>query len=161
MPALYPTRSYLMGFFVRHLCYPGDSDRCWWPNLWEQRKSSVQYSPRTTIFLCGFSDRYVISSGNEAVWKPKGKVSSRKKRQCIMTVARETYFYGLEPRESSTVWGLKQGCGNELQKKDVFCAVIYSSEWPYSAAQELGGFGAVNILVGFYHCNNVFSRSSW
>lgn len=103
-------------FIIRNLCYPGDSNRCWRPNLWEQRKSCVQHSPRTAIFLCGLSDRYVISFGNEPVWKIK--VLRRKKKRHIMTVDSETHFHGLETGQSSTVRWLKQECGNELQKKD-------------------------------------------
>lgn len=70
----------------------------------------------------------LFQQGKRQCENGKKKVSSRKNRQRIMTVARETYFCGLEPRQSSTVRGLKQGCGNELQKQDRLAAVLYLSE---------------------------------
>lgn len=85
----------LMVFFVRHLCYPGDSNRCWWPNLWEQRESRIQYSPRTTIFLCGLPDRYVISSRNESVGKPKEKRCKQKERAVHHSCSQRNVFLWL------------------------------------------------------------------
>lgn len=76
-----------------------------------------------------------------------------------MTVDTETYFHGLETGQCNAVRWLKQECGNELQKKD--SVVICSSEWPCSAVKEWGLFDGVNIFVSFYHCSDVFSRSSW
>lgn len=42
----------------RYVSDAGDSYRCWWPHLWKQCQAGVQHTARTTVFLCGASDRW-------------------------------------------------------------------------------------------------------
>lgn len=42
----------------RYVSDAGDSDRCWWPHLRQQRQAGVQHSAGTTLLLCGASDRW-------------------------------------------------------------------------------------------------------
>lgn len=49
----------LVSLPFRHVYNPGDSDRCWWPDLWEQRQASVHTGAGPTVLLCGSPDRWV------------------------------------------------------------------------------------------------------
>lgn len=42
----------------RYVSDAGDSYRCRWPHLRQQRQAGVQHTSRTTLFFCGATDRY-------------------------------------------------------------------------------------------------------
>lgn len=42
----------------RYFSDTGDSDRCWWPHVWQQRPAGLQYPARTAILCCGTSNRW-------------------------------------------------------------------------------------------------------
>lgn len=59
--SLFPSSppSFLVCLPCRHIYNPSDSDRCWWPDLWEQRQASVHTGAGPTVLLSWSADRWV------------------------------------------------------------------------------------------------------